>query len=55
MFKLYTRWMTAAKAGWIASRCKYGCVIDDEEECIIPCWIHRRVIGELLRQNEAAQ
>ena len=42
---------TAAKAGWIASRCPL-CIIDDEEEEIRACYKHQKEIGELQKKNE---
>lgn len=45
---------TAAKAGWIASSCKTGCVIDNENEEIRPCLLHAQEIAALAQRNEAA-
>lgn len=42
---------TAFKAGWIASRCKTGCVIDDETETIQSCIFHRSEITKLEAEN----
>jgi hypothetical protein len=50
--KLVRRWMSAAKAGWIASNCPL-CIIDDDEEAIIPCHVHEDAIAELAKINEA--
>lgn len=43
---------TAGKAGWIASQCKTGCVIDDENEEIRACPVHESEIARLERINE---
>lgn len=45
-------WLTAFHAGWIAHRCKTGCVVDDKTESIYPCLIHRKKIEELGEKNE---
>lgn len=44
--------VSAARAGYIAQNCTHGCVIDDENEEIRPCFLHAREIGELYKQNE---
>ena len=50
--KLYRKWTTALKAGWIASRCP-NCIIDDDEEAIFACFDHEDRIAELQAINEA--
>lgn len=43
---------TAIQAGWIVSRCRTGCILDDENEQIIPCPVHEMRIAELSKINE---
>lgn len=54
MFKRLNQILTAAQAGWIASRCKTGCVIDDEKEEIRACIFHEKRIAELERKNKGS-
>lgn len=42
----------AMKAGWIASKCQTGCVIDDEKEEIRACFLHETEIARLGKINE---
>lgn len=44
--------ISAAEAGWIASGCKTGCVIDDDEQEIIPCEKHATRIHDLAVKNK---
>lgn len=52
MFKKIRAYMSAAKAGWIASNCKTGCVIDNEKEEIRACFLHEAEIARLAKINE---
>lgn len=39
--------VAASRAGWIASSCKTGCVVDNETEEIRACFIHNAEIARL--------
>ncbi len=51
MLNYLKAWMSAFKAGRIAAACKTGCEIDDENEVIIPCFLHREEIMALSAEN----
>lgn len=48
-------YISAFRAGMIASNCKTGCIINDEEESIMPCFIHKAKIAELFEINTKSQ
>lgn len=58
--KRLTAISTAIQAGWVASECQkknpiFHCIINDEEQEIIPCFRHSGRIGDLAKRNAEAQ
>lgn len=45
--------LSALKAGWIAHRCPF-CTVDDINEEIIPCIVHKDEIARLAKINKEA-
>lgn len=52
--KTWRKYQSAMKAGWIASRCKTGCYLDDKNEVVVSCIFHRAEITRLEEINKEA-
>jgi len=51
MFNKIKAYWNAFQAGRIASNCPL-CIIDDENEIIVPCHMHKAEIDALAKKNE---